>query len=97
MKILVFMPVHVTAQAWPGTHDAAVEAECKARVAAIARSRGAKLIDWRISSPLTRDDSNYWDGLHYRLPIAARLAAEIAEAALNGKPSSDGSYRLTVP
>ena len=96
-KILAYMPVHVTAQAWPGTRDADIEAECKARIAAVARKHGATVVDWRISSPLTREDSNYWDGLHYRLPIAGRLASELAEAALNHKPSIDGSYRLTVP
>jgi hypothetical protein len=97
LKILAYMPVHVAAQPWPGTRDADIEAECKARIAAVARKHGATVIDWRISSPLTREDSNYWDGLHYRLPIASRLASELAEAALNGKPSSDGSYRLTAP
>ena len=47
------MPVHVAAQAWPGTREAALEAECKARIAAIGRARGAKVIDWRIASPIT--------------------------------------------
>ncbi len=95
-KVLAFMPVHVAAQAWPGTRDAALEAECKARIAAIGRARGAKVIDWRIASPITTMDENYWDGLHYRLPIARRLTDELTGAVLNGTESSDGSYRLLV-
>ena len=95
--ILAYMPVHISAQPWPDTRDAALEAECKARIAAVARKHRATVIDWRIPSALTRDDANYWDGLHYRLPIAARIADDIAAAALEDKPSRDGSYRLTSP
>ncbi|MGB9368100.1 MAG: hypothetical protein WCE79_19010 [Xanthobacteraceae bacterium] len=97
MKVLAFMPVHVAAQAWPGTRQASVEAECKERIAAIGRAHGAKVIDWRIASPITTDDSNYWDGLHYRLPIAQRIARELVEAALNARESPEGDYRLLVP
>ncbi|TMJ02136.1 MAG: hypothetical protein E6G97_13255 [Alphaproteobacteria bacterium] len=96
IKVLAFMPVHVAAQAWPGTRDAAVEAECKARIAAIARAHGAKLVDWRIASPITTNDANYWDGLHYRLPIARRVADELIGAVLNDRESADGDYRLVV-
>ena len=96
ITVLAFMPVHVAAQAWPGTRDAAVEAECKARIAAIGRAHGAKVIDWRIASPITTKDENYWDGLHYRLPIARRLTDDLTGAVLNGTESRDGSYRLLV-
>ena len=54
------------------------------------------MIDWRIASPITTNDSNYWDGLHYRLPIAQRIARELIDAALKGTESADGSYRLPV-
>ena len=95
-KVLAFMPVHVAAQAWPGTRDAAAEAECKARIAAIGRKLGVTVVDWRIASPITTEDENYWDGLHYRLPIARRLTDELTGAVLNGTASGDGSYRLLV-
>ncbi len=91
------MPVHVAAQAWPGTRAAAVEAECKARITAIGRRRGAHVIDWRIVSPITTNDANYWDALHYRLPIARRIASELADATLNATPSADGSYLILAP
>jgi hypothetical protein len=96
LKILAFIPVNVAAQPAPGTHDAAVEAECKARIVAIAGKRGAKVIDWRIASPLTRNDANYWDRVHYRVPIATRIAEQLAQAALDGRPSEDGSYVLPL-
>jgi hypothetical protein len=95
-KILAFMPVHVAIQAWPGTPAAAIEADCKARIATIARTHGAQVIDWRIASPITINDSNYWDALHYRLPIAQRIARELVEAALDGKASEEGDYRIVV-
>ena len=93
-KVLAFMPVHVAAQRWPGTREAAVEAECKARITAIGQRHGAKTIDWRIASSITTDDENYWDGLHYRLPIARRIARELIDAVLDGKEAADGSYRV---
>jgi hypothetical protein len=97
LKIFADMPVHVTTQPWPGTHATAVDTECKARVAAIARKYEAKLIDWRIVSPLTSNDSNYWDALHYRLPIAERIAKGLIAAVLEARESADASYRIVVP
>jgi hypothetical protein len=91
--ILAFMPVHVAEQPAPGTYAADAEAECKARIAAIGRKHGATVADWRIPSPITRNEANYWDRLHYRVQIAARLVGEIAAAAA-GKESEDGSYIL---
>jgi hypothetical protein len=95
-KVFAFMPVHITGQPWPGTRGAAVEAECKAQIIQIAQKVGAKVIDWRIPSPITREDSNYWDSAHYRLPIAQRIQRELAEAVLNDRESLDGSYRILV-
>jgi hypothetical protein len=96
LKILAFMPVHVAAQPWPGTRGAQTEAECKARIVAIARKRDAKVVDWRFASPLTTDEANYWDSLHYRVPIATRIAHQLAAAVLDDRESEDGSYRLLV-
>lgn len=96
LKILAFMPVHVAAQPVPGTHGADADAECKARIVAIGRKYGAVVIDWRISSPLTTNDANYGDRLHYRVPIATRIAKDLAAAAISSRESSDGSYVLLV-
>jgi hypothetical protein len=96
LKVLVFMPVHIAAQPWPGTRAAAIEQECKGRIAAIARKAGAKVIDYRIASPITREDTNYWDNGHYRIGIGRRIARELGPAAREGWESPDESYRVVV-
>lgn len=96
-KVLAFMPVHVAFMPQPGSRRAAVEAECKAQIAAIARRRGATVIDWEIASPLTTNDANYWDVLHYRLPVAYRLIEDLGRVVVDGQASADGSYRILVP
>jgi hypothetical protein len=95
-KVLAYMPVHMRAQPRPNTMSGAAEAECRQRIEAIARNRGATLIDWRFPSPITTNDDNYWDELHYRLPVAHRIAHDLASAALQGRASDDGTYRLIV-
>jgi hypothetical protein len=96
IKILTYMPVHVAAQPAPGTRQEQAEIDCKRQIAAIAAKRQAIVIDWRIASAITENDSNYWDALHYRLPLAQRIARETAQAVLNGSPSRDGAYRIVV-
>lgn len=95
-KILAYMPVHVAAQPPAGSAGGQLEAQCKRRIASIALERHAVVIDWRIPSPLTENDANYWDGLHYRLPVAQLVARETADAALTGAVSKDGLYQITV-
>lgn len=94
--ILAAMPVHVSAQPVPGTEAAAIEQVCLDRLAAIARKHGALMVDWRYPSALTREDTNFWDPLHYRLPIAERLVEDLRRAAAGGS-AADGSWRVTAP
>jgi len=94
IKVIGFMPAHVADQPDPATLAGADAAECKSRIVQIAKQRGAKVIDWRYSSPLTREDSNYWDSIHYRVPVGNSLARAIGSAVGDGQPSSDGTYRL---
>ena len=96
-NVLALMPVHVAAQAWPGTQLAVQEDECKDRIEEVARRRGASMVDWRIASAITRTDENYWDALHYRLPIAQKIARDLAGAVFEQRRSDDNSYRLVVP
>jgi hypothetical protein len=95
-KLLVFTPVHANAMPAAGSYGEALEVECKTRIATIARQHGAMLIDWRIVSPLTTEDSNFWDAMHYRLPIAYRLIDDLGHIVDEGRESSDGSYRILV-
>ncbi|HEY8383604.1 MAG TPA: hypothetical protein VIL09_15765 [Microvirga sp.] len=94
---LALMPIHVAWQAQPGSREAAVERECKARIAALARKHGAAAVDFRIRSAVTTEDTNYWDPLHYRIGIADRVVAALAEARATGRDAADGFYRVLAP
>jgi len=84
-KILYFAPYHVSAQPPPGSQGAAVWATCKDRVASLAANvANARVVDFMIASPITANDENYWDRLHYRAGIAHWLAASL-RAAADGK------------
>jgi hypothetical protein len=95
-KVLLFPPVHANAIPVSGSYGEAREAECRRRVTAIARRRGATLVDWRIVSPLTTEDSHFWDSLHVRLPVAYGLIDDLAHIINEGRESPDGSYRILV-
>jgi hypothetical protein len=93
-KLLLFMPVHIAALPAPGSYDEARLAECKTRVTEIGRRYGALVVDWRIVSPLTTPDSNFWDQVHHRLPIAYHLIDQLGSIVSAGLPAPDGSYRI---
>lgn len=79
--LAVFPPVHVAIQPEPGSFEAAQDEECKARIAAIIAHDHGTTVDLRFASPITTQDTNYWDALHYRLPIARRIADVLREAS----------------
>ena len=80
--ILMIVPYHWFHQAVTGTKDGARWHECKRRIAQLASARpGALLLDFMIDSPLTRNDENYWDKLHFGARTAAQIVDEIASAA----------------
>jgi len=91
--IPVFMPVHVAAQPAPASLAYVQEAECKRRVARIAGAAGWPTLDFRIPSGITREDSNYWDALHYRLAIAERISGGIARALSLQHDDPGGDWR----
>ncbi len=94
VKLLVLMPVHAAAQGAPGTAAGQREAACKSRVTAIGARHGATVVDFRFPSPLTKRDANYWDALHYRLPVAARIVADLKAAVATGADDPAGTYRV---
>jgi hypothetical protein len=94
--VLAFMPAHIAAQPVPGSANAARLDECKARIAEIAKRHRATFIDFNIRSEITANDSNYWDRLHYRLPIADRIVADIGRALATRKDDPNGDWRYRV-
>lgn len=83
-RVLILLPPsHVASQPLAGSPEAKREAACKAKLIGIAGPH-ATIVDMRFPSSITREDANYWDPLHYRLPIAARITEILAAA-----PSAD--------
>ncbi len=95
-EVLVYLaPYHWSLQAQPGTIGEQQWAACKDAIAEIVRRRpGAVLADFMIPSAITREDTNYWDQQHYRVAVAERLVADLAEAAA-GRQGAD--FVLLVP
>jgi hypothetical protein len=94
--ILALMPVHVAAQPKEGGIVHAREQLCKSRLARLAKPHGVPVIDFRIASRITREDANYWDPLHYRVPVATRLVAAIARAIETKADDPAGDWRIVA-
>ena len=92
--ILTMMPIHVSWQPAKGSRDAAVDAVCKERIATIGDRHHAPVVDFRMASPVTTVDSNYWDALHYRVGIASRIVASLRKARDTWEDAPDGFYRV---
>jgi hypothetical protein len=94
MRMFAFMPLHIAAQPVPGSLAAAQIEVCKDRISGIARKHSVKVVDFSIPSEITTNDANYWDPLHYRLPIAGRIVDGLKSAADTGSGAPDGIYRI---
>ena len=91
-KILFFVPIHVAAQAVPGSEGAAQWRECKARMAAMAGAvENTRVVDFMIDSPVTARDGNYWDRLHYSVEIADQLAVDLHAGGAGGAAGTGGN------
>ena len=90
--VLAFMPTHAADQPQPQSQEAARETECKARIATLATRHRGHAIDFRIRSSITTEDANFWDHLHYRLPIAHRIVDGIGKAVATGTDDPAGDW-----
>lgn len=89
VKVLMFVPYHVEVL----RHQGGLYAECKARIVEIAaRVPGTHVIDFMIPSPITAEDRNYWDQLHFTREVASTVVA-LLPAALAGEADARGRYR----
>ncbi len=93
--VALVMPSHISSV--PKPDGGTVEA-CKQRLAAVIARAHGELIDFRIPSPWTRDEANFWDRNHFRVGLARELIARAGEAAALRRDARDGIYRvLTAP
>lgn len=92
--ILTFMPVHIALQSRPGSYEAVWDEECKTRIRDLGARRKATVVDFRRRSPVTVEDSNYWDALHFRIGIAERIAQSLWDAHVNGREAPGGFDRI---
>ena len=80
-KILFIVPVHVFGQPRAGTRAAGELDACKQHLTELADAiPETYLLDFMISSEITRADSNYWDTLHFNVGVAERITRLIGAA-----------------
>jgi len=73
-KILLFPPYHHYKQAQIGSENEVRWNECKNRVTNISLTvPHVTVLDFMIRSPITIDDSNYFDSVHYTVEIANKI------------------------
>ncbi len=95
-KILFFAPFNHVERADSGALRGEWD-ECKRRVTAMAAATpNSTVVDFMIPSPITDNDDNYWDAVHYRVAIAERLVGDLA-AASAGRPAPDADYVVLSP
>ncbi len=88
-KVLFFVPYNHVLLSPPGSPVGLVWDECKLRVTrTAARVPNTLIVDFMRPSAITDVDDNYWDGLHYRVAIADRIARDLL-AADRGEVSAD--------
>jgi len=92
--VLLLTPIHMAALPRAGSRAHAREQACKAAMAAIAKRHGALIVDFRIPSPITREDSHYWDPLHYRVTIATRIVDDLGKALATGADDPGGDWQV---
>lgn len=97
VKVLFITPFHHYAQPPPGSEEEIRWREFLRRLTDIARNHPRTwLLDLNIVSPITSDDSHYWDTGHYTVIVASHLAALIEEG-IRGRNRSDDFVRLYPP
>ncbi|GAU85112.1 hypothetical protein BIWAKO_05056 [Bosea sp. BIWAKO-01] len=96
-KLIVLPPAHLTALPREGSAGWQHYAACKEALRSLAARRGAVIADFAHRSAVTQQDANYWDPLHFRLPIAQRVEADLIAIARGAPVSSDGFVQVSRP
>ena len=94
--VAVLVPYHAARQPTAATLEGQRWLECRHRIGGIVGTHGdGHVVDFMVRSPITLEDRNYWDGLHYNTAIADLLVDLVADAVA-GRPSPDGAYVLVA-
>ncbi len=100
VKMVVLPPYHWYRQFQKGEESLERLADCKRRIGALAeRLDNFHVLDFMRLSPITLEDSHYWDGEHYNNKIARSLELMITDAVLHGRTKDDyyHYWRTTKP
>ncbi|MEQ8661165.1 MAG: hypothetical protein RLW62_10135 [Gammaproteobacteria bacterium] len=83
--VVIFPPFHARQVAGHAGRLAACKGRMLEHTAAIPR---LSVLDYMFVSPLTRDDDNYWDLLHFTRAVAERIEHDVAQVLDGGTPSA---------
>lgn len=97
LKLIVLPPVHLGSLPREGSAEWQRYQACKAELRKLAARHGVTTVDYAHASAITSEDTNYWDPLHFRLPIARRLETDLLAVAAGREPAADGSAVVARP
>jgi hypothetical protein len=79
--VLVMPPMFASNLPRPGTREADRLTACKVALARLVAGRPhSNFLDFRVDDPLTRDQKNFLDPIHYRALVARRMEQRITES-----------------
>ena len=97
VRMLLFPPYHHTHLPAPASRKEAALDECKTRIREMAGSLpNVHVLDFMFRSRITLADENYWDRVHYALPVAELIGATLV-AGLTSREESGDTYRILWP
>jgi hypothetical protein len=83
--VFVLPPVYAGALPEATSGQAKALSACGKAAAGIAHGLDAAFLDFRRKGPATEDVANFWDGIHYRKPVAQLIEAAIGDV-ISGRP-----------
>lgn len=95
-KVLVFTPAYTGTLPHGGNWEGNIAA-CKQRANTTAAAlANTTILDFLRPSPMTDDEANFWDGIHYRRPVAEAIERVIAVVLAGRDPQHDVDAALTM-
>ncbi len=93
-KLLFFPPITAEQQGTPGSELARRWARCKTDILRVVDGKpNTSVVDFMIPDAITRDRSEYWDPLHYRVDVANRMMLAFGRV-LSGDVQTSPYYQI---